>query len=131
MAGPNRWIFVIAGTDKEFKRRLDEKRWPIYLYTIYRKKIHANDLVVFYKAGAGGQKIIGKATTASAIVPVDGKIDFYVELKDVKPCKRHVSMHPLVEKLDFIKNKEFWGRYMQGGVKPISEKDYETIVSKF
>jgi len=126
----NRWIFLINDTDKEFKRRLDVRRWPIYHFTTYRKKIRADDLVVFYKAGSGGQKLIGKATTASAIVPIDGKLDYYVKLKDAVQCN-DVSMHQLVKKLDFIKNKEYWGRYLQGGVKPITEKDYETIVSKF
>ena len=125
------WIFVISNTDKEFKRRLSEKKWPIYHYTVYRKKIRSGDNVVFYKAGTGGQKLIGKAITASAIVPIDGKLDYFVKLKNIEPCSNPVSMHPLVEHLEFIKNKKQWGTYMQGGVRPITKNDYETIVSKF
>ena len=130
MTKTSHWIFVINDTDKEFKRRLDKRKWPIFHFTINRKRIRADDLAIFYKAGAGGQKIIGKATTASAIISIDGKLDFYVKLKDVEQCN-DVSIRPLVKKLEFIKNKQQWGGYLQGGVRPITEKDYETIVSKF
>ena len=131
MANPNHWIFVISDSEIEFNRRLDEKKWPIYLHTTNRKKIQAGNHVVFYKAGTGGQKIIGRARTSSAIIPIKSKMDFFVRLEDVEHCEPHVRFHTLVEKLDFIKNKADWGRHMQGGVRPISKKDYETMVSSF
>jgi len=131
MVNQKHWIFVINDSEKEFIRRLDKKKWPIYFHTINRKKIRAGNHVVFYKAGIGGQKIIGKARTSSEIISIEGKMDFFVNLEDVEHYEPHVQFHPLVEKLDFIKTKNDWGRHMQGGVRPISKKDYETMVSSF
>ena len=127
----NNWIFVINDTINELKRRVAEKKWPIYHFTVYRKKIRAGDRVVFYKAGANGQKFLGSATTASSILKIENKLDFFVRLKEIEICKHSVPIHPLVKDLDFFENKSQWGRHLQGGVRPINKKDYETIVSKF
>ena len=126
----NYWIFVIKNTDEEFKRRMDRKVWPIYSYTVNRKKIQSGDVVAFYKAGEGNKVLLGTAETASAIKGKDGEIDYTVDLTNVAVWKKRVLMKPLVGKLDFVDNKEQWGRYMQGGVIRISEKDYNTISAK-
>ena len=34
----------------------------------------------------------------------------------------------LVTRLDFVKNTDAWGSYFQGGVRRMSEDDYDTIV---
>jgi len=50
-----------------------------------------------------------------------------VDLINAVVWKKLVLMKPLVGKLDFVDNKEQWGRYMQGGVIRIGEKDYRKI----
>jgi len=45
------WIFVINGTNKEFAKRMKEKRWPIFIHTQNRKNLRIGDQVVFYKPG--------------------------------------------------------------------------------
>ena len=123
----NYWIFVIKNTDEEFKRRTDRNVWPIYSYTVNRKKIQPGDGVAFYKAGEGNKVLLGTAETASAIKGKDGDIDYTVDLRNTVVWKKRVLMKPLVGKLDFVDNKEQWGRYMQGGVIRISEKDHRKI----
>lgn len=125
----NFWMFVIRDTDEEFASRVKSKTWPVYTYTANRRRIQKGDKVAFYKAGDGNKAVLGTAETSSAIEPVDGKMDFAVSLTGIRVWKKPIPMKPLVVELDFVGNKEQWGRYMQGGVIRISEKDYNTIAS--
>ena len=126
----NYWIFVIKNTDDEFKRRMERKSWPIYSYTVNRKKIQPGDGVAFYKAGEGNKVLLGTAETASAIKGKEGEIDYTVDLRNIVVWKKHVLMKPLVCKLDFVDNKDQWGLYMQGGAIRISKKDYGTVATQ-
>ncbi len=105
------------------------KSWPIHIYTANRKKIQTGDKIVFYKAGVGDKTIIGTADVASEILPKAGTADYTVSLEKIDVWKKPALMKPMVEKLDFIENNQQWGRYMQGGVIHLSEKDYTTISS--
>jgi len=122
------WIFVISNSDSEFEKRMKKKEWPIFSFTANRKKLEIDDSVVFYKAGIGGQKFLGKAEVASKIKKGEGKIDYFVSLKNTESWKKPVKIKPLVGKLDFIKDKNVWGRHMQGGVRSLSGKDFSTVV---
>ncbi|WP_157999265.1 EVE domain-containing protein [Candidatus Nitrosarchaeum limnium] len=126
----NFWIFVIKNTDDELNRRIKKKEWPVYSYTVNRKKIQPGDKVIFYKAGEGNKVCLGTAETASAIKGEEGGIDYTVELGNVSIWKKSVMIKPLISKLEFIGNKEQWGLSMQGGVIHISEKDYGTIYAE-
>ena len=108
---------------------ISPKEWPIFSFTAYRKRLEEDDSIVFYKAGVGGQKFLGKAEVASKIKKGEGKIDYFVSLKNIEAWKKPVKIKPLVSKLDFIESKERWGRHMQGGVRKLSSDDFETIVS--
>ena len=123
------WIFVISNSDSEFERRMKKKEWPIFSFTAYRNRLEGDDSIVFYKAGVGGQKFLGKAEVASKIKKGEGKIDYFVSLKNIEAWKKPVKIKPLVSKLDFIESKEQWGRHLQGGVRKLSSDDFETIVS--
>lgn len=126
----NFWIFVIKNTDEEFEKRMKEKSWPIYSYTVNRKRIRPGDKIAFYKAGEGNKIILGISETSSEIKAQEGGIDFTVSLRNIDVWNKPILMKPLVDKLDFIDNKDQWGRYMQGGVVSISKKDFETISAK-
>jgi len=126
----NFWIFVIKNTDQEFMRRMERKTWPVFGYTVNRKKIQPGDRVVFYKAGEGNKELIGTAETASAIKGEEKEIDYAVELRNISVWKKKVLMKPLVAKMSFVTHKAQWGLSMQGGVIRISEKDYNTIIAK-
>ena len=50
----------------------------------------------------------------------------------LKSCKKFVnirSLKDIKENLRFIKDKKFWGRYIQGGITQISEEEYEFILA--
>ena len=121
------WIFVINDTDEVFAERMKERTWPIFVYTQNRRHLNVGDHVIFYKAGAKGQKFLGSARVSS---PVEKKkIDYSMGLGDIAIWKEGVSVVPLLEKLEFVRNMASWGVYFQGGVKSISEDDYTTIVN--
>ena len=122
-------IFVIKDTDEEFEKRMDDKSWPIYSHTSNRRKLQAGDKVVFYKAGVGNKTILGTAEVASGIKPQGRTGDYTVSLRKIGIWKKPVLLKPIVGDLDFVDNKEQWGRYMQGGTIRLSEKDYNTIAS--
>jgi len=122
------WIFVINDTDKEFDSRMQKKEWPIFSFTVNRNRIRPDDNVVFYKAGAGGQKFLGTATVTSKLKNGKNEMDFFVTLEDIKLWKNGIDIHPLVSKLELVKNKEMWGRHFQGGVRSVSDKDFQTIL---
>ena len=125
----NFWIFVIKNTDDEFNRRMDDKSWPIHNYTANRKKIQSGDKILFYKAGVGNKNILGSAEIVSEIKPKAGTEDYTVSLDKIDIWKKSALMKPMVENLNFVENNQQWGRYMQGGVIKINEKDYQTIIS--
>ncbi|WP_160138757.1 EVE domain-containing protein [Chryseobacterium sp. c4a] len=55
-------------------------------------------------------------------IPFRRNVEFY----DCKKC----SIIPLIEELDFIENKKFWGYPFRYGHFEISEKDFNLIASK-
>lgn len=55
-------------------------------------------------------------------IPFRRNIEFY----DCKEC----SIIPLIDQLDFIENKKFWGYPFRYGHFEISEKDFKLIASK-
>jgi len=124
-----RWIFVIKDSDDEFQNRIRTKKWPIFSKTQNRKKLVIGDLIVFYKAGTNGQKFLG-----SAIIKTELKEQstdkYFLEMDKIVVWKNRVTMKQVIRKLDFIKNKNNWGNYFQGGVRVISEKDFLTITNQ-
>jgi len=108
------WILVINDTDKEFVRRMKNKVWPIYVHTQNRNNLKKGDKVVFYKAGLDGKKFLGTAKVASPLERTE-KIDYSIRLSDVEVWKKSVSIEELIDSLDFILDKQFWGRFLQGG----------------
>lgn len=122
------WILVINDTDKEFVRRMKNKVWPIFVHTHNRNNLKVGDKVVFYKAGIDGKKFIGTAKITSDLERTT-KIDYLVRLSDVKVWKKTIGIDDLINNLDFILDKQYWGRFLQGGVKKITEKDFLTITA--
>jgi len=125
----NHWIFVINDTSEVFEKRMKEERWPIFVRTHNRKHLHAEDAVVFYKAGTDGKKFLGTAKIITELTKSD-KIDFSLGIDEINIWEKSKSVDSLIENLDFIKDKRFWGRFFQGGVIKMSKKDFTTITRK-
>jgi len=103
-----------------------DERWPIFVHTQNRKNLQIGDNVIFYEAGLGGQKFLGTSSINSEVKKTT-RLDYFVELNNINVWKKNVKVKDLLNKLDFIKDKQVWGRFLQGGVRRISEKDFDII----
>ncbi len=125
----NLWIFVIKDSDDEFLNRVKDKKWPIYNKTRNRKKLVIGDQIVFYKAGTNGQKFLGNATIKTNLKK-QTTFEYLLEMHEISVWKTRVAIKQIITNLDFIINKESWGLHFQGGIIPISQKDFNTIISQ-
>lgn len=114
--------------------------WGIGQRTPYRKDLRDGSRVVFYQAGQGGQRFIGTATIASELRSMSearaverravgiepAKYD--LDLADIDIWKETKPVSDMVQRLEFISNKDYYGVHFQGGVKRISEADYYSIL---
>ena len=125
----NRWIFVIKGSDEEFQSRVKTKKWPIFNKTQNRKKLAIGDFIVFYKAGINGQRFLGSATIKTELKE-QTTFKYFLEMDKISVWKNPVAMKQIIAKLDFVKNKNSWGNYFQGGVRAVSEKDFFIITNQ-
>ena len=148
----NYWIFCvkdvkIANNKKNgidiYNQRMIDGFWGIKPRTPNYKRLKKGDNVVFYLAGNAhdAQKFIGTATLSSEFCNLSpeewekvshGK--FFssksgAQFKEVNRWETHKPIQPLIEQLDFIENPEKWGNYLRGGIRSISEDDYDLIVS--
>lgn len=143
----NYWIFVIkdqedkSGTDI-FKKLMEIKMWGLGERTPNRKRLEKNDSVVFYQAGVNAQQFLGFANLDSDVLkPSDVSkedlesvaevfnADYLIKLKDIITWPEPKMIGTILDKLEFIQNKEYWGTYFQGGVRAISEQDFNVIIS--
>ena len=124
------WVFVIKDSERVFKERVKNKVWPIYANTRHRGNIGKNHKILFYKAGkTDGQRFLGTATLLSHSKIVPGKMDSFVQLAEISVWKKPVQIKPILGILEFIKDKQNWGLYLQGGIRRILKSDFELVVS--
>jgi len=114
--------------------------WGIGQRTPYRKDLRSGSRIVFYQAGKGGQSFIGTATMASGLRPMSAEraakrravgiepARYDLDLTDVEIWEEGKPVVDMVQRLEFISNKDHYGVHFQGGVKRISEADYYTII---
>lgn len=131
------WIFVstpysefnsgaIRGIIKASKQ---PTKWAIGRRTVHRNRIAVGDKVLFYQAGEV-KGFVGMGEIASALQKhKEGFFDFLL-VKDIVLWKRPVLVKDILCSLSFIKNKERWGAYFQGGVRMIGTYDYDSIIGK-
>ena len=122
------WMFTINAEEREFERRIKDKQWAIYKRTPSRRSLRENDRIVFYKAGKDGQVFLGTARLTSYARKVN-VITYKVGLKNIKIWKKGAHIRKLADKLEIIKNPALWSNYIQGGVRRLSDKDYDLIKS--
>ena len=114
--------------------------WGIGQRTPYRKDLMKGSRIVFYQAGKGGQRFIGTATMASELrsMTADRATErravgiepakYDLDLTDIDIWKDTKPVSDMVQHLEFISNKDYYGVHFQGGVKRISEADFYTII---
>ena len=123
-----------------FKDRIKKNKWPIYDRTPQLLNVKAGKNVIFYIAGSGEKKQsfiatakIKKKTYAQKSVRDPNqefrKVLFYIEFENLTFFNKSIHIRDHIENLDFIKNKEKYGLYFQGGICKIDEKAHNYIVS--
>jgi len=146
----NYWIFVATYWELSdgswldsrdiVRTRAEQRFWGLGEKTPNRKSVSRGDKLVFYAGGGESQVLMGTATLASdPYVPSAERItqiplgepdknpDYGVDLDDVELWAVPKPMRELVPHLSFIENKQFWGTYLQGGVRSVTADDYAII----
>ncbi|MEA1981853.1 MAG: endonuclease NucS [candidate division Zixibacteria bacterium] len=146
------WLFTVTrkkdGSDKIaadeiFKIRMQDKFWGVGEKTPNRKNLEKDDVVIFY-VGIPSMVLSGEAVLASESFKLDIEqknkychkqsyltTDYGVFLEKIQIWSKPIEIKPIIENLNFIDNKEFWFAYLQGGIRQISEKDYNIITGKY
>lgn len=120
------------------KRRLDEKKYPLYKKTPFLKDIKKDDEVVFYVAGKKNksQNFIAFSHINSVETPNELLIDpdknkyvleKYLLFENITLLKTPIHIKAIINQLEFIKNKTNFGVYLMGGVSKITENDFNLI----
>lgn len=146
----NYWIFVAnywklsdsqwVDSREIIRTRAGDKFWGLGERTPNRKALAKEDRIVFYAGGGDSQVFMATATLASASYELtteqnefvshgreEFRTQYGVDLEDVELWSVPKSARDLVPHLSFIQNKEFWGTYLQGGVRSLSPADYLVI----
>ena len=141
----NYLIFISSDGKKSgfdiFNERVQKNKWPIYNKTPQLKNVKEGKNVVFYIAGEGEkrQSFIGSAKIKSIIDNKNTAVDanqelklvlFHVEFKELKFFDKDIKIKDHIDNLDFIKNKEKYGLYFQGGICKIDQISYNYILNK-
>lgn len=150
----NYWIFVVTdqriGNEEMmgkdiFNKCIEDKFWGIGERTPNRKRLKKGDMVTFYLGGREGQKFLGSCKLDSRPILVSQlnekerkrlnrpspffDAEYGVYLSDVEVWDEPRRIQSLLPNLDFIRDKERFWLFLQGGVRAISEDDYNAIVS--
>jgi len=145
----NYWIFTAAPYNANgesftarqiYDRRMQDKFWGLGASTRHRKNVRKGDQVVFYVARPE-QVFAGTAQLASDCFDLSPEersnlshgtsffaADHGVRLETVETWPKPHPMAPLASTLQFVKNPAQWWTHLQGGIREVSESDYEQII---
>ena len=148
----NYWIFTAAPYNANgesftarqiYDRRMQDKFWGLGSSTRHRKNVRKGDQVVFYVARPE-QVFAGTARLASDCFDLSpderAKVShgtaFFaanhgVRLDAIDTFEKPHPMAPLASTLQFVKNPAQWWTHLQGGIRQVSETDYDAIVAGF
>ena len=138
-------IFISSDGAKDamdiFDERIKSNLWPIYDKTPQIINLKEGKKVIFYIAGntKNSQHFIASATIDKIIKNSESIIDpnqnlrlvkFYINFKNFLKFDKNVSVRENMDDLTFIKNKEKYGLYFQGGICKIDQTSYSYILNK-
>ena len=147
----NYWIFTVTShregsetlkAEDIFKLRMKDCFWGLGERTPNRQYLSEGDTIVYY-IGIPQKVFGGTATLASPSFRLNesqrekyghGKefyiTDYGVLLKNIEIWQKPKPVEELIPHLKFIENKQFWGAYLQGGVRQIPEEDFKIIIGE-
>jgi hypothetical protein len=150
-------IFTVAEIEKHpsgfvpafnvLKYRLDNKIWALYQRTQLRTNLQNGVKVIFYVSGTKihngcfvAQSTIEKIYPSFPSQDLDKFVDkaewYYtdpyqkIDLSDIKWFDNFVEVKSIRDQLELFSNAKpkKWGIYLQGGIIPITLKDYNAIL---
>lgn len=100
------------------------------------KELIQGSQVLFYQAGEGMRGYATVANVSIASLSDQGSLRRFglfhlttkLELTEIVVFSKPVKLAPIVEKLDFISNKKYWGHALRATPRAISLSDFKTIV---
>lgn len=142
------WVFVVTAhkiggklysPNEILDLRFKDRFWGLGEGTPNRKLLKQGDRVVFY-LGIPIKSFTASATLASDAFELNSlqkqsyshgldyfTVDYGVFLEDLAIWESRVPVDEIVSSLSFIQNKENWGAYFQGGIRPIPTEDFGAI----
>lgn len=130
------WIFVFSeftdfsrgSTDELFSRLGRNPKSYIGPRTGNRNRPAKGDKVIFYQTGQDGQKFVGTAILASALLPRENEDQFnFVLLANTLTWKNPVPLAKVASNLSFVQSEEKLHFYFQTSIRAIMESDYRVI----
>jgi hypothetical protein len=142
------WIFIVTThtvdgeiltSDEIFRQRMADKFWGLGEETRNRGSIRKGDQVVFYVG------LPSKIFAGSAVLSTDSwklseeerdqvshgkkfyRAEYGARLEHIQIWDKPRRAESVAPYLKFIEKKEFWGTYLQGGIRPIPEEDFRTL----
>jgi predicted RNA-binding protein len=145
------YIFVVNDLKNDLKlmsseeivdKLLNKKCWLFndkHPITSRVKKLKQNDKVLLYMAGIHKKSFVasftldGESRNIEEVIGLDDKFygffRFVIPIKDIKTFVPPISINAIINDLDFINNKEYWGLFFRQSMKAFSENDYLTIIN--
>ncbi len=146
----NYWVFIVTDQQENgqnysarevFEQRMKDRFWGLDERTPNRNNVAPGDQIIFYlgnpEKSFGGTAVLKSASitpsptereTLSHHTQKVYQFDYGVWLDQIKIWETPRFVPDLVDQLDFIENKQYWGAYFQGGVRGISEEDFREIL---
>lgn len=131
------WIIVASkdhvktGVEQGFAQACHGKAAPL-------RRMKKGDMVIYYS----GKETFGKPEKRQEFTAIgrvaDNDVHHFQMTKDFCPARRNISFFdsnstsilPLIDNLEFIRNKKQWGYLFRRGFFEISENDFKLISSK-
>jgi hypothetical protein len=135
------WVFTVRENYAQpsgsalivLEERIGKNCWPLIPMMTFQDELTAGDRVVFYLVKPE-HAFVGDARLATGPVKTTatenkGRI---VQFSKARIWKHSTPIKPLIERLEFIKNKKSWGGYMGlgAGVFPISDSDFGLLTEE-
>lgn len=146
----NYWLFIVTGhknkeytlsSEEIYNQRMNDKFWGLGERTPNRKYLKKGDRAVFY---VGNPKMVfaGSAVLDSNFFQLKKThinkyhhekkfyhAEYGVLLCDVEIWEKPRIVKNILDELTFVENVSYWYTYFQGGIRQISESDFNTIIS--
>lgn len=142
------WIFIVTKQKEDgnwvlareiFESRMRDAFWGLSERTPNRQSLSTGDRIVFY-VGIPEPMFAGSATLATPSFKLrdEERLDlshnreiftteYGVRLSKINIWGQPIRAQDIIASLSFVENVQYWGSYFQGGIRGISDDDFEIL----